>query len=107
MTTDIEILSEMNYEFKRAGLVKLDWTKFMEEDVLITYHGKTDTLLNEVVLPRDAIMCTDVKFLMVQLFVLCLCDTVGAVVDHKVSRPYLYTDIIIISQGGKWSLYWS
>lgn len=60
MTTDIERLFEMNYEFKRAGLVKLDWIKLMEEDALITY-GKTDTLLNEVVLPRDAIMCTDVN----------------------------------------------
>lgn len=61
MTTDIERLSEMNYEFKRDGLVKLDLTKLTEENVLITYNGKTDAILNEMVLPRDAVMCTDVN----------------------------------------------
>lgn len=50
----------MNYAFiKRDGLVKLDRTKLTKVDTLLTYHGKTDTLLNEVL--RDAIMCTDVN----------------------------------------------
>lgn len=33
----------------------------MKDDVLI-YQGKTDSLLIEVVLPRDVIMCTDVNW---------------------------------------------
>lgn len=81
----------MNYEFKRAGLVKLDWNKLMEEDALITY-GKTDTLLNEVVLPRDAIMCTDVNCNEISHCTVFLCYVILweqciRLVDH-----ILYTD---------------
>ncbi len=53
MLIDFESLPKINYECKRAVLVKVDWSKITDED-LETYYGKTDTLLNKVVLPRDA-----------------------------------------------------
>lgn len=41
-------------------MAKLDWAKLRNEDVL-SYYGKTDIILNDVCLPKGAIMCSDVN----------------------------------------------
>ncbi len=89
MIIDYESLPKIKYECKRAVLVKVDWSKITDED-LKTYSGKTDTLLDKVVLPRDAILCSDVNCNDISHGT-AFCDMYDDIVRslHEASRPYL------------------
>ena len=78
MSLDCESLPEMTQEGKNACKAKLDWAKLTNEDIL-TYYGKTDVLLSDVYLPRDAIMCSDVN-----------CN----VMSHRKDLCVMYNDIV-------------
>lgn len=57
---DCDSLPEKSQEVNSDCKAKLDWSKLTNKDVML-YYGRTDGLLREVYVPRDAILCPDVN----------------------------------------------
>ena len=60
MVLDCDSLPEMSQEVNSDVKAKLDWSKLTYEDVML-YFGRTDGLLQDVYLPRDVILCSNVN----------------------------------------------
>ena len=60
MTIECESLPEVTQQVESTSTPKLDWSKLSDEEVLL-FYGRADRLLNEVFLPKDAILCCNVN----------------------------------------------
>lgn len=56
MTLETDRLPELTNESNNDFVAKIDWTRLSPEEVL-SYCGRTDTFLNKVHIPTDAIVC--------------------------------------------------